>query len=135
MNTAVTFINYTDEDFTHTWDSQPYVFAAGRTMMLPEYLARHFAKHLTRRELNKLGPKGEITDDDPEFIKLMNKCVVLDSEVSATTKLGLEVAMMNTEKPVTEVKEPEAPKKRMGRPPKVKKAEDSFEGLSDATAL
>ena len=49
---ALQFKNYTDTDFTHSFDSVPYTFKAGQTIYLEEFKAKHFAKHLVNRELN-----------------------------------------------------------------------------------
>ena len=50
MKTAL-FTNYTDEEFTGWWDGKPKKFAPGQSLWMPDYLAKHFAKHLTNREL------------------------------------------------------------------------------------
>lgn len=50
---AITFTNYSTEDFSHTWDSVEYTFPAGESTMLQDYLAFHFAKYLAMRELTK----------------------------------------------------------------------------------
>lgn len=55
MNQAILFTNYSPEDFTWNWDSTPYSFKAGSSVMLPAYLARHFTKHLVDREMQKVG--------------------------------------------------------------------------------
>lgn len=49
--TNVLFTNWTNEDFTYTWDKEPYIFKAGASQYLPAYLAEHFASHLTDREM------------------------------------------------------------------------------------
>ena len=64
----IIFTNWTDEDFTHTYDmgsfggskgktwiakKKVYTFKAGKSYYLPFYLAEHFAKHLADREYNK----------------------------------------------------------------------------------
>ena len=51
---ALKFFNFSNEDFSYTWDSERYDFPAGEAIKMPDYLARHFAKHLVDRELNKL---------------------------------------------------------------------------------
>lgn len=51
--TNVLFTNWTNEDFTYTWDKVPYTFKAGSSQYLPAYLAEHFASHLTDREMLK----------------------------------------------------------------------------------
>ena len=53
-NKLILFKNWTQEDFTWNWDSNPYEFKAQSITPLPEYLFTHFSKHLANRELNKL---------------------------------------------------------------------------------
>lgn len=50
---AVLFTNWSDEDFSHRWDGQVFTFKKGQSMMLQDYLANHFAKHLAEREMEK----------------------------------------------------------------------------------
>ena len=52
---ALRFKNFTDEDFTWSFDSVPHTFKAGETMFLESFKAAHFAKHLVDRELNRMG--------------------------------------------------------------------------------
>lgn len=47
------FVNWTDEDFKWKYDGELYEFKSKKSMYLPDYLARHFAKHLVDRELTK----------------------------------------------------------------------------------
>lgn len=50
MKTA-TFTNWTKEEFVGYWDGKPKKIKPGESIYMPDYLARHFAKHLTNREL------------------------------------------------------------------------------------
>lgn len=45
-NTPRTVYNPMDRDFTHTWDKVSYIIPAGKSVILPGYLAHHMAKHL-----------------------------------------------------------------------------------------
>ena len=49
---AVKFKNFSDKDFTWSFDSIPYTFGAGQETFLEDYKAEHFCKHLVDRELN-----------------------------------------------------------------------------------
>ena len=49
---VVTFTNISDEDFQHAFAGLPYTIKARESMVMPEILARHLAKHLSRRMLN-----------------------------------------------------------------------------------
>lgn len=60
LNTSVLFTNWTKEDFVCSWGGKPYTFRAGSSEQIGvgDYehnlgLAKHFAKHLVDRELNK----------------------------------------------------------------------------------
>ena len=47
------FTNFSNEDFTWKWDNIAYSFKAGSTVYMEDWKARHFAKHLVNRELQK----------------------------------------------------------------------------------
>lgn len=59
MKTAL-FTNFTNEDFTGYWDGRPKTVKAGQSTYMPEYLARHFAKHITNRELLRTDKDGNL---------------------------------------------------------------------------
>ena len=62
MSQAIKFLNITDQDFTWSFDSIPYTFKAGETIYLEDFKAKHFAKHLVDRELNRLNiPTNNMT--------------------------------------------------------------------------
>lgn len=68
------FTNFSTEDFTGFWNGKGRTFKPGQALYLPDYLARHFAKHLANRELLKLGkerdtsPKVKMRADGTEYI-------------------------------------------------------------------
>ena len=62
-----------------------YSFEAGQTMMLQEYLADHFAKHLAQREINKLN----LQMTDLKYVEFKEKC--FGSVIEAETDLKLEM--------------------------------------------
>lgn len=49
----IIFTNWTEEEFTDTWDKKIYKLAPGKSYYLPFYLAEKFAKNLADREYNK----------------------------------------------------------------------------------
>jgi hypothetical protein len=51
---AISFTNFSKEDFTWKYDGIPYTFPAGASMFLEDFKAEHFAQHLVDRELNRL---------------------------------------------------------------------------------
>ena len=63
VSVAILFTNYTERDFSWSWDGVRYDFPAKADRMMEDYLANHFAKHLAIRELNRKGlpaSKGNI---------------------------------------------------------------------------
>lgn len=109
MAKAVTFTNYSSEDFTHTWDSVEYPFPAGKSQMLESGLALHFAKHLAVRELNARGVEN-LGNDVVE--KEMKKALDVEASIEAedTTKLAQETMNYNSMNKGELVKEAEAKK-------------------------
>lgn len=117
---SVRFTNWTEEDFTHTWDRVPYTVKAHETIVLQDWLASHLAKHLAERELNRenQGIKREdqkdtfFTPKKQEFINRALGTVVSE----ANTSNELEIQMMNPEPKIED-----------------KPAKEVFEGLDEAT--
>ena len=85
--TAKNFYNFSDEDFTHTFDSIPYTFKAKTSMYMEDYKAYHFAKHLVDRELNKLGIP---TNNTAKRAELGAKCFPEAEELTPEVALDLE---------------------------------------------
>lgn len=54
---VLTFVNWTSKQFNYPWDGKVYSFAPGQSNTFEAGIARHFAKHLAKQEINKLGPK------------------------------------------------------------------------------
>jgi hypothetical protein len=64
---AIPFLNWTNEDFSWTWDSVKYDFKAHTSTLMEEWKSKHFAKHLTDRELLRAG--YQVNDfRRPEFL-------------------------------------------------------------------
>lgn len=59
MKTAL-FTNFTSEEFTGYWDGKGKKFAPGKSVWMPDYLAKHFAKHLVNRELLRTDANGNL---------------------------------------------------------------------------
>jgi len=102
MEKTVLFFN-PFSDFTHTWDKEPYSIRQNERIYLPDWLAKHLAKHLVDRELNwaKLPTDFECADPkDPRFemsrSKLLSKCIFeQDATPMSGTKVKQEVELMN----------------------------------------
>lgn len=109
MKTAL-FTNFTDEEFIGYWDGKAKKFPAGSQVWMPEYLARHFAKHLTNQELLRTDKKGNLiykggekmtSPKHPEqevlFTELFNKAFKLDeTEESLANKDDDVDALINS---------------------------------------
>lgn len=89
------FINWSNEAFTHAWNSETETFEPnGAQYEMPDYLAAHYAKHLTNRELIKTGVDQNIravSPKEPEkssiFMKFYNKAFkLLESEEMSEEK-------------------------------------------------
>lgn len=83
---AIQFKNFTDRDFTWSFDSIPYVFKAGQTIYLEDFKAKHFAKHLVNRELDI---KGIPTNNQSERAKLEVLCFPSDEVVTPLVALNI----------------------------------------------
>jgi hypothetical protein len=119
---AVRFTNWTNQDFSHKWDSVEYTFKAGEQTYLQDYLAFHFAKHLAQRECNK----KNILMSDLRFKEYYEKCLSEDV-ISADTSLKLEMEMAKEEKP-DDKKEAMRARMAKARASKKSKVEDDFAG-------
>lgn len=115
MNEAKRFYNFTTEDFIGMWDSVEYPVLAGESMMLPGYLADHFAKHLVNREMQN---EGKVSGMHDEFARkpYLDKCFVGETIVSESS-VGAEIAALNAE-PVVIEESKVVVKKKAGRPKK-----------------
>lgn len=85
---AITFTNFSTEDFTWKFDGIPYTFKAGQTIMLEDFKAHHFAKHLVDRELTREGVStGNVTKrQEMELLCLTTPEVVTPVEMAEKTQ-------------------------------------------------
>lgn len=92
MKTAL-FVNFSDEAFTGYWDGKGKKFSPGQSLYMPDYLARHFAKHLTNRELLRRDKNGSLIykdgekltspkkpEESPIFMEIFNKAYIPDED-------------------------------------------------------
>jgi len=130
---AVLFTNWTNDDFTHKWDSVEYTFKAGQSTYIQDYLARHFSNHLAQRECNKR--KKPFTD--LLFQEFVDKCYAGQAiEAETPEKLAVRVERANVdEKRFCEFCDAKGPIKHKNDCPTLKKnkEEDNFEGLKNET--
>ena len=88
---AVLFTNFSNDVFTHEWDKQQYTFQPGQTIYLQDYLARHFAKHLIDREINRIDRN---TSDILLREQMMKRCVAGTSTPTASA-VQIETEILN----------------------------------------
>lgn len=94
MSTAVVFTNFSDEPFTGLWDGVQYNFAPGQTMMVEDWKAHHFAKHLVNREMQKLD-KNSMFLQDPRRESLFSKALPGVAPVESEDESSLETKLLN----------------------------------------
>lgn len=115
MKTAL-FVNFTDQEFTGYWNGKGRMYPAGTSEAMPDYLAKHFAKHLVNRELLRTKPDGQLVYKDgdkmtspkfpeqvPVFMDLFNKSYIPDDldvpgEPTDTLDAVIRSANINKEK-------------------------------------
>ena len=68
---AISFKNWTNEDFEWKFNGNPYKFKAGQEIYLEADRAELFTKHLVDRELNRLG----LPTNSPKRGELESKCL------------------------------------------------------------
>lgn len=95
----VRFFNFTDEDFSWTWDKQLYTFPAKKAIYMEMWKAQHFAKHLVNRVLNTLDDERvknglrPFTTSHQSRPDLIAKCVILDGKEDMELK---DIEQVNT---------------------------------------
>lgn len=117
---AVLFYNWTEKEFTHTWDKVEYTFPAGQKMYIQDYLANHFAKHLVDRELNEM----KLPTNHHSRAELLKKCFG-EEQIESQSPVELETQLLNVKEEVEKEIKP-----RRGRPVKQEKSSEvEFEDL------
>lgn len=132
MESVIKLYNPLNEDFTFSWDKIPYTIKSKSYLDLPEYLARHGAKHLVnyiimRPELwNELG----ITRKDKGDVRNSNGDVVNEPDWTKdrepVEKLVINPEVKTEVKGEDVVKKIEEPKIEQD---KIEKIEKEFEDL------
>lgn len=86
MPTAL-FYNFSEHEFVGTWGGKSRAFPAGSKTYMPAFLAQHFAKHLTNRELHRKGldnaTSPKFPEQVPEFNEMFRKAYVRDRDMEA----------------------------------------------------
>lgn len=104
---AVLFKNWSDDKFSHKWNGVPYSFAPGEEKWMEGWMARHFTKHLTDRELLKRG----METNHHGRAEFETKCII-SSESLPSEKSGdaaaLRFDLLNKQKQAETEQAPEA---------------------------
>lgn len=82
---AIKFKNWTDETFSWKWDGIEHNFAPNQEIYLEGQKAKHFAKHLTDRELNKAG----LPTNSPKRGEFEARCYPSDEIISEEQALNI----------------------------------------------
>ena len=96
MAKAILFNNYTDRDFTHNFDGEPWEFKAGEPTRLQEGIAHIMAKHLVDREMFEDG----VPLSDGSRKNYLAKVLIEEGAIEETSDVKLETAMLNEDKEV-----------------------------------
>ncbi len=79
------FYNFSEFDFTGRWGGEDQMFPAKSKTFMPAFLAQHFAKHLTNRELHRMGldhaTSPKVPEDVPEFNKLFRQAYIRERTI------------------------------------------------------
>lgn len=104
---AIKFKNFSTEDFTWSFNSIPYTFKAGQEMYLEDFKAKHFAKHLIDRELNR---QNIPTNDKQNRAKLEALCFPGDAP-AVTEDEAIDIEETKKEEERKEIKAKKGKKK------------------------
>lgn len=100
---AIKFKNFTEESFSWKWNGNEFTFPAGMEIFMDENEAKHFAKHLVDRELNKKGiPTNNLSARTP----LEEQCFPSSEVVTPLVALNINETTKKTKK-VAKVEEKE----------------------------
>jgi len=108
-----TFHNFTDRDFVGYWNGKPKTVKAGETFHTQAWLAEHFAKHLTNRELILAGKETATSPkfpaQVPEFMDVFKKCYIPDAASGDAEANAFDATIAKTAEPSMDiaVKKPE----------------------------
>lgn len=98
-----TFHNFSAEAFTGYWNGKPKTFKPGERVYMPAYLAEHFAKHLTNRELQRAGKDAYTSPKNPgqvpQFMEVFNKAFISDAVSEQANELDAEIASVQGHAP------------------------------------
>lgn len=113
MPTAL-FYNFSDFEFVGMWGGKTRAFPAKSKTYMPAFLAQHFAKHLTNRELHRQGldnaTSPKFPEQVPQFNEMFRKAYVRDRDMEAKrTDLDAMIDSVNLNRQPGSTAAPEAP--------------------------
>ena len=126
---ALKFTNFSSEDFTYSFNSIPYTFKAGDSVIIFDYLAVHFGKHLVNRELQKEGVMNIFTD--PKRKEMIIKCIQ-EVGIKENSYEEVQVAIGAYKAPKASKEEVKEEKKVEEK--KVEKKEEEFKEINKRNA-
>ena len=135
--TNATFHNFTSEAFVGYWDGKPKTFQPGERVHMPAYLAEHFAKHLTNKELIRKGAKYETYTSPknpgqvPEFMDIFRKAFIPDGKPIEAGSVDDEIAKATIPSMDIQVEKPQ----RIDQGPAAALAEEDAVGPGDAPQI
>lgn len=133
MKTAL-FFNFTSNPFTGYWDGKPKTFKPGEKVYMPEYLAKHYAKHLTNKVLLEQGKETatspKFPEQVPQFMEIFNQACILEdeSEEQDEAQLATDIANRSHKEVKTVVDDKPA---QIIPVPEDDEDEEEFEGLDE----
>ena len=101
------FHNFTDEVFTGFWNGKPKTFKPGERVLMPAWLAEHFAKHLTNRELIKANKEVYTSPKQPgqvpEFMAVFRKCFIPEGKEATANSNELDEIISSAQVPSMDI--------------------------------
>jgi hypothetical protein len=113
----VRFVNFSSEDFVGKWNGVPQVIPAGSSIPMEDWRARHYAKHLINRELQRTDAAGKEVypggskltsprkpQDIPVWNELLSKCIVVEGAKEVPASNAAMEVMAQSQPEVSEPK-------------------------------
>jgi hypothetical protein len=119
---VVNFTNIDEEDYVGTWASKPTIIKSGETIQLPEFLAKHFSKHLANKILIREGKMfSDMALKQPLIDKMLGK-VKVPAEIEIKEEVKQEVFEEAPKEPEPQVEPKPELEEYVAKPKKPKKA-------------
>lgn len=136
MKTAL-FFNFTDKPFTGYWDGKPKTFKPGDKVYMPQYLAEHYAKHLTNKVLLEEGKETSTSpkypEQVPQFMEIFNKACIVEDETEDQDEAQLATDVTNRNHTAPKTSTDNEPSQLVPVPGD--DDDEDFEGLNNAQTI